>query len=101
MEVCPFKIRDTIIMKLIIGIVFLYGCLNVVEASSGDRSQFYHNCMKGCRHNNCSDGMCIWLTRRFFGQSNPKKKTNETLLFFLCIYRWNSIQKSHKATILR
>lgn len=49
------RIKTEFVTKFLIGSVFIQTVWNVVEASAGDRSQFYQNCMKGCRHNNCTD----------------------------------------------
>lgn len=36
--------------------VILFSIVHFSHSSAGDRSQFFVNCMKGCRHNNCTEG---------------------------------------------
>lgn len=45
--------------SIIIGIVVFCIGLRYVHASTGDRSQFFQNCMKGCIHSNCTEGSCL------------------------------------------
>lgn len=81
------RIKMEFVRKLIIGSVFIQTVWNVVEASAGDRSQFYHNCMKGCRHNNCTDGKFPIISfKLFFGVS-------ENSLIHSTIFRWDRLQR--------
>lgn len=53
-------------------IILAFIGIHDVSASAGDRSQLFINCLRGCRHNNCTEGNCnqpnnqlnpIWLDR--------------------------------------
>lgn len=48
--------RMDIKTSFVIGFVIACSSLFCVQASTGDRSQFFKNCMKGCIFNNCTEG---------------------------------------------
>lgn len=42
--------------SVLVGIFVVCFGFCYVHASTGDRSQFFKNCMKGCVYNNCTEG---------------------------------------------
>lgn len=42
--------------NIIFRIILLCWTLQIAYGSSGDRSQFFVNCVRGCKHKNCTDG---------------------------------------------
>lgn len=45
--------------SLLILVILIYD----VSASAGERSQLFINCLRGCRHHNCTEGKCTYLHR--------------------------------------
>lgn len=43
--------------RVILTLAIFLVAIHVAQSSAGDRSQFFVNCMKGCLHKNCTDGM--------------------------------------------
>lgn len=81
--------------SIFIGIVvFCNVGLCYVHASTGDRSQFFKNCMKGCIYSNCTEGSSgfehiivkIEIILLFVLQTQSSSKSTSNRIFLMKFY---------------